>query len=155
MADETPSTLPAGTAEVLKYAKQNRAMFEAIYSMVEADEAGDHERRLDPSYREALRARYSAYASENVINQGDFVEWIPGLKNRRKPDYGEPVIVVEVRTNPTFAEDRDPNSAYYREKLDLVLGLLDEDDEFIVFHFDSSRFRAFVPKDETDDPDLR
>jgi len=33
---------------------------------------------------------------------------------------------------------------YYRERLDILLGFPDEDDEFCVLHYDSRRFEPYT-----------
>ena len=40
-------------------------------------------------------------------------------------------------------EKDDASTPYYREPLDVVLGLTDEDGDFLCFHFDSRRFEPF------------
>jgi hypothetical protein len=74
---------------------------------------------------------------------GMLVRWKKGMKNRQRPAYGEPVIVVEVLLNPIFDKKFAENSesALFREPLDLVLGFYPmENEEFILMHFDSRRF---------------
>ena len=71
------------------------------------------------------------------------MKWKRDLKNRRRPAYDEPVIVIEVLRTPVFDERGESSSPYFREPLDVVLGLVDEDGDFICYHFDSRRFEPF------------
>lgn len=78
---------------------------------------------------------------------GDLVEWKPGCKNKRMPPEGIPAIVVEVIDPPIRdTEEQNAGSAYFREPLDLACGWIDSDGDFMVFHFDSRRFRLYEEK---------
>jgi hypothetical protein len=102
-----------------------------------ADPAKTHKRMLSE-----LAGRLYEY---NVFAKGQFVRWKPGLKNRKLPDYGEPVIVTIVLPTPEF--DPAENSAaspYYQEPLTLVVGTF-RDEDFLEFRVDGRRFE---PVDE-------
>lgn len=99
---------------------------------------------------EVLRERYDALADKNDFNEGEFVCWKPGLMNRRRPAEGEPAIVVKVLEEPVYDEEKDAGSPTFREPLDLVLGLIDEDEDFLTFHFDSRRFHVFEEQPNLD-----
>lgn len=76
----------------------------------------------------------------NVFSKGQFVMWKPGLKNRKFPDYGEPVIVTAILPTPMF--DPSENAAaspYFQEPLTLVVGMVREDD-LLEFRVDGRRF---------------
>ncbi len=90
--------------------------------------------RLLELYKSLVEARQS-------FTPGQLVQWKPGLKNRRVPLYGQPVVVVEALAEPVLT-DADSGSQYYREPLDIALGIVDQGDDFDVFHFDSRRFEA-------------
>lgn len=75
---------------------------------------------------------------------GQIVRWKAGMKNRRRPDYNQPVIVVDVLDKPVFdTKEEGAGTPYFREPLDILLGIIDEDNEFIVFHYDSRRFEPY------------
>jgi hypothetical protein len=75
---------------------------------------------------------------------GQPVRWKKNLKNRRKPAYDEPAIVIELLPQPVFdTKDEGASSPYFREPLDIVLGLVDDDNELVAYHFDSRRFEPF------------
>lgn len=73
--------------------------------------------------------------------RGQFVEWKPNLRNRDLPGYGQPAVVLEVLATPLIDEREPSDSPFYREPLDLVLGLLDGDGDLAAIHFDSRRFK--------------
>lgn len=77
---------------------------------------------------------------------GDIVKWKPNLKNRAMPEYEEPMIVLELLKDPIFDNQDGPGSTYFNEPLDIVLGIIADDDEFISFYFDSRRVQPFDTK---------
>jgi hypothetical protein len=98
-------------------------------------------------HSERLRSLGAEYNRTVAFREGDLVKWKPGLKNKKRPQYGEPCIVVEVLEIPITDEKAPVASPYFGEKLDLKLGLLDRDNEFMVFHFDRNRFEHFARPD--------
>ena len=79
---------------------------------------------------------------ERALRPGMFAVWKPGLKNRRFPRYGEPVVVVALLDEPIVNPGDESGSPYFREPLDLLLGLVRGDDrEFLVYHADRRRFQ--------------
>jgi hypothetical protein len=93
-----------------------------------------------------LRTAQQAFATKHEFKAGDLVQWKPGMKNRKRPRYGQPIIVVAVLKEPaldTNPEESSASTPYFREPLDVALGLVDSDGDFLVFHFDSRRFEPF------------
>lgn len=98
-----------------------------------AGEAGEHLRGL----LERLNN-----GRERALRPGMLATWKPGLKNRRFPRYGEPVVVVALLETPIINPGDESGSPYFREPLDLLLGLVRGDDrEFLVYHADRRRFQ--------------
>ncbi len=99
----------------------------------------------------ALRARFASLNCRQAFQAGDVVGWKVGLKNRRWPTYGKPAIVVEVLDSPVFDTEKDSGDAYFREPLDLALGVFIEEGphrgDFVVWHFDSRRLQAWTSKE--------
>ena len=93
---------------------------------------------------ELLQSHYESYTKQDPkIREGALVQWKDWMKNRSTPAYGEPAIVVKVLDEPILFQDSDPDSPSYLEHLDMVLGVLGEDSEFIVRCYDSNRFKAY------------
>ena len=92
-----------------------------------------------------LTASFQQFSSgaEKSLQPGMLAQWKPGMKNRRTPDYDEPMIVVEVLESPIVDSTFESGSVYFRERLDVLLGFLDEDDEFYMLHYDSRRFEPY------------
>jgi hypothetical protein len=89
-----------------------------------------------------LVRRLEMFRIEHQFNVGQVVRWKEGLRNKRLPRVGEPAIVVEVLEAPIRA-DSDAGSAYFCEPLDIVLGVLDPDGDFVTFYFDKRRFEPY------------
>jgi hypothetical protein len=92
-----------------------------------------------------LNELHRSLATVHTPSPGDIVCWKDGLKNRKRPAYGEPAIVIEVLKEPVFEGTDDAGSPYFREPLTLVLGLLNGDD-FLIFHYDGRRFEPMATK---------
>lgn len=71
---------------------------------------------------------------------GDIVRWKKGLKNKKYPKEGQSAVVVEKLKEAIRQDQRDSGTPYFREPLDLGLALLDEDQDLVVFYYDSRRF---------------
>lgn len=82
--------------------------------------------------------------AEKSLRPGMLAQWKRGMKNRTSPEYGAPMVVVEVLEPPIIDCKFDSGSVYYREPLDILLGFLDEDKEFYVLHYDSRRFEPYT-----------
>ncbi|MCP5197389.1 MAG: hypothetical protein H6974_11490 [Gammaproteobacteria bacterium] len=95
----------------------------------------------DAADRLAILYQRLTNGREKELQPGMLVVWKPGLKNRRFPRYGEPAIVVKVLDPPILDHENESGCTYYREPLDLLLGILHKDGDFLVYHFDSRRFQ--------------
>jgi hypothetical protein len=75
---------------------------------------------------------------------GQLVQWKDGLQNKNEPPYGEPAIVVAVLAEPIHDKEQSGGSAYFREPLDLILGLTGPDGTLVTYHFDKRRFEPYL-----------
>jgi len=83
-----------------------------------------------------------ANGRERALRPGRLAVWKPGLKSRRFPRYGEPVVVVGLLDEPIINPDRESGSPYFKEPLDVLVGVVRGDDrEFLVYHADRRRFQ--------------
>jgi hypothetical protein len=87
-----------------------------------------------------LRSQYEEFSKLHVFKPGQFVCWKPGMRNKRSPDYGEVGIVVEVLASPVYDSSGDGGNPYFREPLDILIGVQDTDGDFLIYHFDKRRF---------------
>lgn len=89
-----------------------------------------------------LRALADRLDETHGFVKGQCVKWKPGLKNKKFPDYGEPVIVTAVLPAPIIDPDETSGSPYFRESLSIVIGV-ERDDDFLEFYADGRRFEPF------------
>ncbi|MEA3641543.1 MAG: hypothetical protein VBE63_16600 [Lamprobacter sp.] len=103
---------------------------------------------LEGDLSTVLRERYALINQAHAFKPGDLVGWKPGLRNRRLPSYATPAVVLEVLSEPVRDSDPESGSTYFRERLDLVIGLIWDRDpgrgEFLSFHVDSARFQPWT-----------
>ncbi len=91
-----------------------------------------------------MKACFARLGKVHNFKPGQLVQWKKGLKNKRTPCYGEPIIITEVLVTPIFDNSvKDAGSPYFREPLTLVAGELDGDGDFICFHYDARRFEPY------------
>ncbi len=99
----------------------------------------------------ALRERFNQWQQRYNFAPGDLVTWKPGLKNHRYPRIGQPAVILEVLAEPVMDQEPDAGSHYFREPLDVVLGMfIDEGPHrgvFLNWYFDSRRFQPWVPEE--------
>jgi len=88
---------------------------------------------------ENLRKAGEAMREIHQFVPGDMIQWKPMLKNKKQPVYGEPVVVIEALTEPLVDTKDGAGTAYFREPLDIIVGQLDDDDDFVFWHLDSRR----------------
>ncbi len=98
----------------------------------------------------SMQDAYRSLAERHEFQPGDLVEWKPGLKNCKVPDYGEPVMVVELIPG-NIDLVRDSGSNHYREPNDIAC-LVWAFGEYTILHFDQRRLRPYQePAQGTDE----
>ncbi len=76
----------------------------------------------------------------HAFAKGEIVVWKAGLRNKARPDYGEPAIVTGVYPSPIYDQAEVTSaSPYFREPLSLVIGVF-YDDDLVEFRVDGRRF---------------
>jgi len=95
----------------------------------------------------ALQDRFRQFNQVHRFKPGDLVTWKPGLQNRCAPRHGKPAVVISILEQPVYDNDQDSGTTYFREPLDLVLGIIWDVEphrgDFITFYFDSRRFQPW------------
>jgi hypothetical protein len=104
----------------------------------------ERERLARPEMHQRLRSLYELLTTNHTFSPGELVKWKHGLKNKRRPDYDIPVVVLALVHPPVNDHEQNAGSAYFREPLDLVIGIMDDDDELDGYHVDSRRFEPFA-----------
>ena len=95
-----------------------------------------------------LQEGIDAYNTQFSFKPGDVIELKPFLRNKRLPNYGQPMIVTEVLDCPIQGDTTDTGSAHFAESLNIRCGELDEDGDVLFFYYDSRRFMPFKSVNE-------
>ncbi len=126
MAEQKQSALERRLIEAIKERAENR-IFEDM-----------------PKHIENLKQIGISFVKEYNFTKGDIVVWKNNLKNKIRPAYGEPCFVLDILQTPAIDEEKSAGTPYFNEPLDLVLGMIDEDGDFVVFHYDKRRFEPYL-----------
>jgi hypothetical protein len=94
-------------------------------------------------YITQLQTACNNFLTKDSFQVGQLVKWKANLKNRKYPYKNQPAIVVEILDEHIISNDEESGSPYFRENLDIILGLLVDDDTFLTFYYDSRRFEAY------------
>ncbi len=91
-----------------------------------------------------MKACFARLGKEHNFKPGQLVQWKKGLKNKRTPEYGEPIIVTQFLDTTVFDTTcGDSSSPYFREPLTLIAGELTGNGDFLCFHYDARRFEPY------------
>jgi len=94
--------------------------------------------------------RFKSYSENQSLKVGDLVKWKKGMRNRRFPTNDGVAIVTKVYPAPIYDEKaKDTGSPQFRDPMSVVLGVIDEDGDFVEFHYDGSRFEQASASDVT------
>lgn len=137
------ANLSSRAEEVIEFASSYPDEFRQIAQLVEQTISVRASERRSEDYTAELLNQYQLFVRSHSFREGQLVQWKPGLKNRRRPAYDEPVVVVNVLEESVVSTKSESSSTYFREPLDLILGFLDEDREFVTYYFDSRRMEPF------------
>jgi hypothetical protein len=140
MTDATDD-LPDNTDLVIDFATRHPDAYAQIGDIVAEKERRRHLMLNSAEHHAKLKKQVLTLLEAHEFKPGEFVTWKEGLKNRKRPEYGEPVVVVEVLDQFLTSDKFDSASSYFNEPLDIVLGMLNADDELITYHFDRRRFQ--------------
>jgi len=76
----------------------------------------------------------------STFNPFDVVKWKKGLKNKKYPEEEQLAMVIQELEEPIIQSERDSGTPYFREPLDIILGVLDQDGDLMLYHYDKRRF---------------
>jgi len=105
---------------------------------------GKSERGVSEKEAKAIRVisdRFKGYESGSSLKVGDIVKWKAGMRNRRFPAADGVAIVTKIYPKPVYDEKfKDSGSPQFHDPMTMVLGVIDEDGDFVEFHYDGNRF---------------
>jgi hypothetical protein len=90
-----------------------------------------------------LKAACSNFLRKESFEVGQLVKWKENLKNRKLPYKNQPAIVVAILDEPVISNEQESGSPYFLEPLDIILGIIVDDNTFMTFYYDSRRFEAY------------
>lgn len=89
-----------------------------------------------------LRSAYQSLLEVERFERGDLVQWKTFMRENEYPDYGSPAVVldrlIEGKIRTRIGREQFPPH-------DLLLGLLDGDQDFVVFSAASARLTRWEP----------
>jgi hypothetical protein len=138
------ATMPKELAEVLSLAKTKEDMEKVLALSFLIARTEDETGMRDGKHHDELEEKTNLLLNrqEEAIEVGDLVTWKRGLKNKKYPQEGQSAKVIEVLSPPLINDKEDSGSPYFGEKLNLVLAILDEDGELLLYHYDKRRFQV-------------
>jgi len=106
------------------------------------------ERQRLKSNIEDLRKKYALFMRKDALKVGDIVSWKPGLTNRRYPRPGTAGIVTRIFPVPIKDTTKsEAGSPYFNEELNVSIGVIDSDGDFVEFTYDSKRLQRIDSED--------
>jgi hypothetical protein len=90
-----------------------------------------------------LQNLYQEMNKRHTFKPGQLIKWKVGMQVRPYPLINDPAIIVDVLNEPIFDGTMDASFASFREPLDLVVGCLGSQAQFVIFHFSSFRFEPY------------
>jgi len=100
---------------------------------------------VPPRTLQQLRERHELLCAVEHFEPGDIVTWKEGLRNKKHPEPGTAALVVNVFENPLYDTAAGAGSPYFNEPLGFVIGIIDDDGDFLCFHSDPRRFTHIPP----------
>ncbi|MFH1115182.1 MAG: hypothetical protein V1792_14830 [Pseudomonadota bacterium] len=131
------------TEEELKQAISLLERTGADLTRLFSEEEDEKEDLYDETYLRKLESAFASFSSAHGFKVGQIVKWKENMKNKKLPGKNQPAIVIEVMKEPLFDRDDTAGSTYFREPLDIILGVFAKEGEFITFHYDSRRFEPY------------
>lgn len=105
------------------------------------DEKAARKKQKEINKKEGIDVIAARYLKKNKFKVGDKIKWKKGAQDKMFPSPGTHGVVVEVFDPPLHGDNSTRGGdAYWREPLDLRVGVLTPDGSFCIFHFDSHRF---------------
>jgi hypothetical protein len=122
---------------------QQDLMIEFFKKFREKESTNEEEQSYGEEHLAKLKGAYDSILKREDFKVGQIVKWKKNLDNRKLPRQNQPAVVVRVLDEPIISPDDEPGSAYFLEKLDIVLGVMAKDETFLTFYYDSSRFESY------------
>ena len=111
--------------------------------LLEEENFDEEIENYENDYFVKLQESCLSFLEKESFKVGQIVRWKNNMKNRKLPYKNQPAIVVAVLNEPIINNLEDSGSPYFRENLDIVLGILVNHNTFLTFYYDSRRFEMY------------
>ena len=91
-----------------------------------------------------LKKLCANFSQAHVFVPGMMVKWKEGMQNCHFPRRHDSAIVIEVLDPPITDSTKDSGSSLFKCPLDLIVGMLDDDGNFLTYYMDGRRFEPVV-----------
>jgi hypothetical protein len=118
-------------------------IFELLKTLSDKDIDSENEKNYGEEYLAQLESACKNFVRKESFEVGQIVKWKENLKNRKLPHKNQPAIVIAILDEPVISTDNQSGSPYFLETLDIILGIIVDDDSFLTFYYDSRRFEAY------------
>lgn len=129
----------------------------SVIAELMSDEGEERTRTLGTPFEaqaKDLTDRFRAMQPEHQFKPGDLVQWRGGLKNCKRPAYGQPAVVLGLLPGAMADESSCSGRGYYGESADLRVGFTDAEGDFMSFGASSQRMEPYsgprLPDDHQD-----
>ncbi len=89
-----------------------------------------------------LKEAHQSMEVEHKFEVGDLVQFKPRMAIKKM--HGGVAIVRRVLDEPIVSDEQGSGTPYFREPLDIILGLLDKSGDFLEYHMDSRRLEPYT-----------
>jgi hypothetical protein len=114
-----------------------------VLSLLEKKKESEQPKSYGEDDVKQLQESYDSFLQNHDFKKGELVKWKRGLKNRKFPEENQPAIVTELLDEPIINSESNSGTPYFREPLNIALGIIDRDGDFLIFHYDKRRFEPY------------
>lgn len=123
--------------------EQQELLSELLTNMMETTPDLEDNKNYGQEDLDRLKLAGENFLKKEEFEVGQIVKWKTDLKNRKLPRRHQPAIVVSILDEPITNPNDESGSPYFLEPLDIVLGVITDDDNFLTFYYDSRRFEPY------------
>jgi hypothetical protein len=123
--------------------KQQDVIAELFKNLVDKHPENEEAKSYGEDHLVQLKEACEKFLQQENFEVGQIVKWKKGLNNRKLPHQNQPAVIVGLLDEPVIDRDGESGSPYFLEKLDIILGIISDDDTFLTFYYDSSRFESY------------
>lgn len=97
--------------------------------------------------KDELLTAFAVLDKKHELKPGDLVCWKPGMKNKKIPAYGAPMVVIANHSPALRNNEDNGGTPYFNEPLDISCGVIRDREEtgrnILEFYYDSRRLEPY------------